>query len=73
VSVALVSIGTYDPNCWYFPSHSFQTGCCRGSAKSAIGVDPTALVMNRFQMSAGKLPPETVRPWTLVIWMAAFG
>ena len=29
--------------------------------------------MNRFQIVAGNVPPETAMPWTLVISIVAFG
>ena len=72
-AVVSVSVCDVSPRNWYSPCHGRQTTCCFGSVQSSTGAFARTRDMNRFQIVAGKLPPETEMPWTFVISIVAVG
>src|SRR2546423_14826066 len=58
----------------YWPRvNGLHTGSCFGSGKSYSRDEPSALSMKSFQIVAGKVPPATAIPCTLVIGISARG
>jgi len=51
----------------------FQVGRSFGSDQSCGDSEPSAGSMNLRQISAGKVPPATAIPWTLVIGISPAG
>lgn len=57
----------------YSPLNGTQTAGFLGNGQVRSDAPSKAWLMKRFQIVAGKLPPATVIPWTLVISICAFG
>ena len=57
---------------WLWKVWSYFTST-EGAAKSVCGKSRSALYMNFAHIWAGKLPPVTLMPWTLVMGVFAFG